>query len=306
MICPVCESASIKIIRNYRSNKPIFAYLKLAQCNNCEMVFVTPMPTAEILHEYNSSYFMTAHGGIPQDVVSQSFFSGIAGLRMRHVENYLQKNRLKVEDILEIGPGTGIFAKKWISNYPANKYYAVETDTSCYPSLEQIGVNITKSSEVKDLGKQFDLVIMSHVLEHVSNPTEFISESTKLLKKDGTVFIEVPCNDWQHKSEDEPHLLFFHKKPMQQFMESMGFKNIQLSYHGQSIEELKTEKFSGGFRRVIYNALIKRNRYRLASFLYNGDPTHLNYLERAVVFPFNAHTTSTEPAWWLRVVAQKG
>lgn len=305
-MCPVCESDNITIIRDYRSSKIIFEHLKLMKCTACEMVFVDPMPSEEILQEYNSSYFMTAHGGIPQDVVSQSFFSGIAGLRMRHVENYLQRNRLGFGNILEIGPGTGIFAKKWISAYPDSKYYAVETDTSCYPSLEEIGVKVTRATEVKELNTQFDLVIMSHVLEHVSNPTEFISESTKFLKKDGTLFIEVPCNDWQHKSEDEPHLLFFHKKPMQQFMESMGFKNIQLSYHGQSIEELKIGKSSGGIRSLIYNALIKRNRFRLASFLYNGDPSHLNYLERAVMFPFKAHTTSTEPAWWLRVVAQKG
>jgi ubiquinone/menaquinone biosynthesis C-methylase UbiE len=305
-MCPVCESDNITTIRNYRSSKIIFEHLKLAKCNACEMVFVDPMPSEKILEEYNSSYFMTAHGGIPQDMVSQSFFSGIAGLRMRHVENYLQKNRLKVEDILEIGPGTGIFAKKWISKYPGNKYYAVETDTSCYPSLEQIGVNITKSSEVINLGKQFDLVIMSHVLEHVSNPSEFISQSTKFLKKDGVVFIEVPCNDWQHKPEDEPHLLFFHKKPMQQFMESLGFINIQLSYHGKSIEELKNGKTKRSLRMRLYDALIKKGRYRLASYLYNGESRHLNYIEKAVIFPFNAHSTSSEPAWWLRVVAQKG
>jgi len=305
-MCPICHSTEYSVLRSYRSDKAVFQQLKLAKCNACEMVFVDPMPSEQILEEYNSNYFMTAHGGIPQDVVSQSFFSGIAGLRMRHVENYLQKNRLKVEDILEIGPGTGIFAKKWISKYPGNKYYAVETDTSCYPSLENIGVNITKSSEVKDLGKQFDLVIMSHVLEHVSSPREFISQSTKFLKNDGTVFIEVPCNDWQHKPEDEPHLLFFHKKPMQQFMESLGFINIQLSYHGKSIEELKNGKTNRSLRMRLYDALIKKGRYRLASYLYNGDSRHLNYIEKAVIFPFNAHSTSSEPAWWLRVVAQKG
>ena len=213
---------------------------------------------------------------------------------------------MRAENILEIGPGTGIFAKKWISTYPGSKYYAVETDSSCYPSLKQIGVNIAKASEVEELGKQFDLVIMSHVLEHVSKPIEFISESTEFLKKDGVVFIEVPCNDWQHKPEDEPHLLFFHKKPMKQFMESLGFTNIQLTYHGNSIDEMKSGKYSWSFRKFVYNGLIKRGRYRLASYLYNGDSRHLNYIEKAVMFPFNAHSTSSEPAWWLRVVAQKG
>ena len=305
-MCPVCESDNITIIRNYRSSKIIFEHLRLVKCNACEMVFVDPMPSEEILHEYNSSYFITAHGGIPQDIVSQSFFSGIAGLRMRHVEKYVHKNRLKVSNILEIGPGTGIFAKKWRSTYPDHKYYAVETDTSCYSSLEETGVIISKPEEVKNIGKEFDLVVMSHVLEHVSDPAQFVKTSAQFLKKDGVVFIEVPCNDWQHKPEDEPHLLFFHKRPMKQFMESLGFTNIQLSYHGKSIEELKNGKSGRSLRMRVYDALIKKGRYRLASYLYNGDSRHLNYIEKAVMFPFNAHSTSSEPAWWLRIVAQKG
>jgi ubiquinone/menaquinone biosynthesis C-methylase UbiE len=306
MTCPVCESASIELIRNYRSEKAIFAKLKLAKCNDCELVFVDPMPSEEILQNYNSNYFITAHGGIPQDVIAQSFFSGIAGLRLNHIEYYLQKNRLRVSDILEIGPGTGIFAKKWRSAYPENNYYAVETDTSCYGSLEETGVIISKPEEIKGLDKEFDLVIMSHVLEHVSDPTGFLTSIKEFLKKDGVIFIEVPCNDWQHKPEDEPHLLFFNKKPMQQFMESLGFINIQLSYHGKSIEELKNGKTKRSLIMRLYDALIKKGRYRLASYLYNGESRHLNYIEKAVIFPFNAHSTSSEPAWWLRVVAQKG
>lgn len=305
MTCPVCESASIELIRNYRSEKAIFAKLKLAKCNACEMVFVDPMPSEKILEEYNSSYFLTAHGGIPQDVVSQSFFSGIAGLRMRHVENYLQKNRLKVEDILEIGPGTGIFAKKWISNYPANKYYAVETDTSCYGSLEETVLIISKPEEIKGLDKEFDLVIMSHVLEHVSDPIGFLTSCTEFLKKDGVIFIEVPCNDWQHKPEDEPHLLFFHKKPMLQLMTSLGFKNIRLSYHGQTIEKLQEGPFQSTFLSRVNGKLINRGLYWLTALFYRGDKTHLNSVEQSVLIPFKAHETSDKPAWWLRVMAQK-
>lgn len=306
MTCPVCESASIELIRNYRSEKAIFAKLKLAKCNACELVFVDPMPTEEILQNYNSSYFITAHGGIPQDVVTQSFFSGIAGLRLNHIEYYLQKNGLRVSDVLEIGPGTGIFAKKWRSAYPENNYYAVETDKSCYGSLEETGVIISKPEEIKGLDKEFDLVIMSHVLEHVSDPTGFLTSSTEFLKKDGVIFIEVPCNDWQHKPEDEPHLLFFHKKPMLQLMTSLGFKNIQLSYHGQTIEKLQEGPSQPTFLSRVNGKLINRGLYWLAALFYRGEKTHLNSIEQSVLIPFKAHETSDKPAWWLRVMAQKG
>lgn len=307
MVCPICNNTSYDLIRKYRSNKPIFNNLNVVQCNVCEMVFTDPMPTEDVLREYNASYFMTAHGGIPQDIESQSFFSGIAGLRMKHVENYLYTNQLSVKNILEIGPGTGIFAKKWLNTNLDNKYYAVETDTSCYMSLEETGVIITKSKEVKKLGKEFDLVIMSHVLEHVPDPVGFLTSSTEFLKEDGVVFIEVPCNDWQHKPEDEPHLLFFHKKPMMQLMMSLGFKNIQLSYHGQTIENLIAgPPAKPTFMSKVYGKLIHKGLYWFAALFYRGDKTHLNIIEQSVLIPFKAHETSDKPAWWLRVMAQKG
>jgi SAM-dependent methyltransferase len=263
------------------------------------------MPSEEILQNYNSSYFMTAHGGIPQDVVAQSFFSGIAGLRLKHIQNYLQKNRLRVSDVLEIGPGTGIFAKKWRSAYPGNNYYAVETDTSCYRSLEETGVIISKPEEIKGLDKEFDLVIMSHVLEHVTNPDEFIRDSTRCLKNGGIIFIEVPCNDWKHKPEDEPHLLFFHKKPMMLLMESLGFNNIQLSYHGQTIDKLMLKPSKWNLVSRFYGKIMQFGLFWLPSLFYRGDSANLSTIEKAVMLPFKAHKTSDNPAWWLRVLAQK-
>ena len=269
------------------------------------MVFVSPMPSNEILEKYNASYFMTAHGGIPQDIVSQSFFSGIAGIRLQHVEKYIGKNKLEIKNVMEIGPGTGVFAKKWLTSYPETLYNAIETDTSCYNSLNNLGVKVNNQLDIDDTSKVFDLVVMSHVLEHVSNPDEFIRTSTHSLKKNGVVFIEVPCNDWQHKPEDEPHLLFFHKKPMMQLMTSLGFKNIQLSYHGQTIEKLQAKPSKLNLLLRVYNKLIHKGLYQLTAPFYTGDKTHLSSIEQAVMIPFLAHKTSAKPAWWLRVMAQK-
>ena len=41
-------------------------------------------------------------------------------------------------------------------------------------------------------GEQFDLVILSHVLEHTANPVSFLREVAGLLKSTGVCYIEVP------------------------------------------------------------------------------------------------------------------
>jgi SAM-dependent methyltransferase len=45
-------------------------------------------------------------------------------------------------------------------------------------------------------GKKFDLITMSHVLEHVPNPVEWLAEFKPLLAEGGQIFIEVPSIVW--------------------------------------------------------------------------------------------------------------
>ena len=86
---------------------------------------------------------------------------------------------------------------------------------------------------------KFDVVIISHVLEHVSNPIEFLKLMTLKLREGGVLYIDVPCLDYLHKDLDEPHLLFFDKKPMNILLEHLNFKKIEINYFGKLIK-LKT------------------------------------------------------------------
>jgi 2-polyprenyl-3-methyl-5-hydroxy-6-metoxy-1,4-benzoquinol methylase len=43
-------------------------------------------------------------------------------------------------------------------------------------------------------GEQFDLVILSHLLEHLDDPIPALSTVKKLLTKDGVLFVNVPLN----------------------------------------------------------------------------------------------------------------
>jgi len=45
---------------------------------------------------------------------------------------------------------------------------------------------------------QFDLIILSHVLEHTLNPVDLISQLCKKLAPNGLIFIDVPGLDWIH------------------------------------------------------------------------------------------------------------
>jgi hypothetical protein len=302
--CPVCKGSELDIRGEYRADHGMLKGLKRVECRSCGMFFANPMPNQKDIDEYNSTYFVTAHDGRPQCKVANAFFSGIAKLRVAHLRKYLDFNNIPVKSILECGPGFGFFAQSWLDSSPSSSYYAIETDESCHAPLRAIGVNVIEQHSALS-NVELDSVVMSHVLEHVAEPSEFISASCVNLKKGGALFIEVPCNDWKHKIMDEPHLLFFDKKPMHALLSSLGFVNIQISYHGTSITDLQAENRLEHLWMKIRSKLLSKGLIMPFGWRRKGMEALKVPFERAAVAPFNAHKESSLPAWWLRAVATK-
>ena len=301
--CPICECPENAYLGPYRSKHGMFDGTSKVSCINCGLVFANPMPEEKEITRYNSSYFNVAHGGLTNDPHKISFFTGIAKIRANYISNYLIKNKLKVKKILEIGPGQGFFASNWINNNPDVEYSVVETDNSCFSYLEKLGIKIMPSLDpVRSVKK--DLIVMSHVLEHVSNPKAFLSSASKWLSLKGVLFIEVPCRDYMHKKIDEPHLLFFDKHSLVKLLENAGYKNIQITYHGKSLSSLKLESYFTKKLLTLRQQLISLGLLFPFCRFQNG-LEFLNPLEISVLKPFEAHVQSEVPSWWIRAIAMK-
>jgi hypothetical protein len=299
--CPVCGNISTKDIARFRSNSPIFSACSRATCSFCDMVYATPMPPDSALSEYNARYFSAAHAGKPSSPLALAFFSGIARLRLAFVKRFLDRHQIAVNQVLEFGPGLGFFAKSWKELYPSSIYSVVETDSSCHKSLQAFGAQIVDASNIGPS----DLVVMSHVLEHVPDPVGFLHTATHGLRQGGAIFIEVPCQDWKHKVLDEPHVLFFEKKAMQLLLARLGFDDIEVSYYGQSIRSLCSRSWLHNKLMAIRGKLISLGIISPFSKMVAGLEPLICPMERAMVKPFLAHQESDEPTWWLRVVARK-
>jgi 2-polyprenyl-3-methyl-5-hydroxy-6-metoxy-1,4-benzoquinol methylase len=303
--CIICSSSNLQILRAFKGSNKIFHQKYLKQCSDCQMVFIDPMPSDEELDNYNASYFESAHGGHPSHPIAVAFFSGIGKLRGTYIESFLNRHQIKVDKVLEIGPGHGDFANNWKKNHPTVQYFGVETDTSCHAILEQAGIQLLSLSQVETSLEEVDLVVISHVLEHVSNPQTFLEKVTNKLRKGGVLFVEVPCMDWKHKDSDEPHLLFFDKEPMAYLLSHLGFEGVELNYFGKSIERLKRPTFFYKLGRRIRSKLIDLGYFYLFSFPFPHSLAMLTALERTATRNFKAHKESEKPAWWLRAISIK-
>ena len=271
------------------------------------MCFVSPMPDEILLKEYNTGYFDNAHGGMQTHPLTVAFHSAINLLRVLYVEQFQTKYMISVQSVLEIGPGGGHFARHWLNrNSTTIQYTGVESDKSCHQNLKSTGVDIFSEVDQIPSNREFDLVVISHVLEHTDHPSAFISACTKQLRKGGILFIEVPCNDYQHKESVEPHLLFFDKQPIQLFLEKAGFGYVQTTYHGNTIETLQQKE--SGFQKLYSaarNFLLNKGMVSFFSAKEPGLEEVSNATERAVIKPFKAYIEQMKPAWWLRAIAVK-
>ena len=261
------------------------------------------MPSLSNLDLYNNSYHKSAHGGHERNLKQSAFFSGIAKTRLNFIKSNIEIDKKISYKILEIGPGPGTFVRVWKDHFVNSEYYVIETDNSCHSSLHNLGVRIVHNKFLKEKSLKFNFIILSHVLEHVTSPKEFLNSYLKYLKKGGHIFIEVPCMDWKHKKLDEPHLLFFDKLSMTCLMDKLNLTKVSIGYFGITIKSLLNpmKNFIKRLRNFLWRKGIsfyhpeKKNLMRLG----------LNNLEADAVINFEPHIEHPKPSWWLRVLFKK-
>jgi 2-polyprenyl-3-methyl-5-hydroxy-6-metoxy-1,4-benzoquinol methylase len=94
------------------------------------------------------------------------------------------------------------------------------------------------SEDLKNIQDSFDIIIMSHVLEHVKSCRDVFIDLKRLLSKNGILFIDVPncMNDQELQTSinTQPHTFHFSKKSLDELADSCGFKVIKSDiYYGR-------------------------------------------------------------------------
>ena len=108
----------------------------------------------------------------------------------------LENKKTKVLNVLEIGPGHGYFAQHCISM--GLNFEFIDNSKAVFNKLTELGMNghLGLISEVSDqIDKKFDLIWMSHILEH--SPTwvdarNLLNVARKLLAEDGSIVVIGP------------------------------------------------------------------------------------------------------------------
>ena len=299
--CPNCNLSHNKIYSEYKGNSDIFLNKKLLICLHCELIFINPPPSLKDIVKYNKSYFLNAHNYTIESEEILLYNTAISKVRVNFVHRNIEDVKNKISHVLEIGPGYGHFLANWFKLFPNTKYYIDETDTNIKKYLAKTYNTI----DIKNLNKKkIDLVIISHVLEHSLDPIEFLKNKTKFLKKGGLIFIDIPCQDNFYKNDFEPHTLFYNKKSLKFLLESLNFKNVKLTYHGDSHSSII---YKYNLNKIIlkFTKLIKIPLKLLFSNRLPSLDEDLSIEETCSLILNVPYKQSENPSRWIRAIAEK-
>ncbi|NGZ05833.1 MAG: methyltransferase domain-containing protein [Magnetococcales bacterium] len=91
------------------------------------------------------------------------------------------------QSLLEVGCGKGFFLEML-----QQAGFAI---TGCDPAYDGVNPAIHKRYFTRDAGLQADALILRHVLEHVPDPLQFLT-NLAAANHGGWIYLEVPCLDW--------------------------------------------------------------------------------------------------------------
>ena len=142
-----------------------------------------------------------------------------------------------VKRILEVGPGHGYFAKHCETN--GLIYEFCDTSPAVFSKMQKLGYSghLGPLSELlPNIGK-FDMVYMSHVLEHSPSwidARQLLDDCNKVLKNQGKLVIVSPdVLNWKHEfwNVDWSHGYPTSIRNITQLCSDLGFTNIEAKHH---------------------------------------------------------------------------
>lgn len=172
MVCPLCG----QIIKE--KNVLLTDKWRIFSCPICRNAWTFPSPGPV---EYSREDF---HDGVMEEDLPREWKKSL-NMQKRLVKKYLHPGK----KILEIGCGNGLLLKNL--DDLGYKVFGLEPSLTAAELARKRGLNIYCESFPGKLlkDKKFDLIIMSHVLEHLADPVQIIKEIKNHLNHHGLLLL---------------------------------------------------------------------------------------------------------------------
>lgn len=276
MRCPICSNPKRQplhsdLVDNTFSVAP--GKWKLWQCQTCDGVYLDPRPTPNTLSQAYLRYYTHQ----PNEKIQKKSSRLLRKYRLRLSNGYsnwrygtneapsawlgkylihaMQKSKEEIDNrlrlipritegrrtLLDVGCGNGSFLS--LAQNCGWDVVGIDTDAKAVHNAIQNGVNAFEGGIEIYEGQNdiFDVITLSHVIEHVHDPVKLLKACHNLLKPGGQLWLQTPNIDsFGHKLfqknwrglESPRHLVLFNRKSLKLALRKAGFsmsRNISYS-----------------------------------------------------------------------------
>lgn len=201
-------------------------------CGDCGMLFSNPrLSPEEVARKYG--YISAAQKSHP--VKRPSRYSERSERICREISR-ARGGRPAGLRVLDYGGAQGFNLTSFAGS---NRCYLVDyQEYDPLPGIEYLG------QDLRDLEGQpaFDIILFTHVLEHVPRPVEFLRGLASILSAGGLLYVEVPLGsfrDYRLFAEPLTHVNFFSERSMSRCMEEAGVPVVSLATGFQWVTDMR-------------------------------------------------------------------
>ena len=271
--CNICRSSKYQLLfkgkdRLHRVDNTLFNVVK---CSNCGLVYLNPQPNQkELIKYYPKNY------GPYKNINDVKF--GFFSRNLKKIIKKINQNNRRIKPIessavnyLDFGCGGGINLEGVKKLHPNWNLYGLDNNEFACKKTREKGFEVFCGDILEiNLPKNFfDIVNMSHVIEHLNHPRKILEKINSSIKSGGNLIVSTPnFNSLEAKlfknywyALDVPrHLFFFTPETIKILLSKVGFKINNVKY------EIKPEIIIKSFYYIIGKEDIRVNPFNWRFF----------------------------------------
>jgi SAM-dependent methyltransferase len=264
-------------------------------CKVCGLCQTRPRPTPTALESFHAHLYNQFHKReVPIDPLGEyvTRTRGHAEKRLAVLERFAPPT--EPLHVLEIGAGVGQFLDvaqrrtRW-------KMRGVEPGKPQAEFCKSLGLDVENAffDEAQLEPESLDVIVSFHVLEHVRSPAAFLAKVNKLLKPNGTLYLEVPNLARPGVSLDHffqfPHVFNFSAVTLRNYLVASGFvprfsserfQNLILLSKKTRATTSESRPAESGFEAYEVENFMQRLRMLQRVFVLAGTIPNLPVLEK--------------------------
>lgn len=269
--CPVCNFDDGKKLGHLKytlfDDNPLNSEYDVISCLKCGFVSCNTQSTQ---NDYDNFY-------------KNQFYSSV------YMKRNIDKNEIEYVDkiiygilpyfrhvninIYDIGCGTGLLLRK-LKNYGYKNTHGVDLSSLCVNTLKNEGIDAEVGSVLKiPFNKKADIIVLSHVLEHIIDLKSALQSIRSRLNVNGFIYVEVPnalnYDSFKNASAMRyfyfQHLIHFDKFHLCNLFKNNGFIEMDSGHCLRREGDLTMPCAWGIFKKGVNDSIITNQSFELSS-----------------------------------------